>query len=169
MNGEIAMIFFLGGLANAATDSCHERCFTLTDAKPAIYLRGAEQFFNGGDITEEVVVEFDPGWRRGALRPRIGIGIDALRASWAGLGASWQLARDNLFVEAAFMPGWQLPTDSSPDLGGKLQFRSSLGVGYTFDNGISIALVVDHRSNGDTQEVNPGLETVGLRFGYTFD
>ena len=37
-----------------------------------------------------------------------------------------------LFVEASLMPGY-FSLGDGPDIGGSLQFRSALGVGYEFD------------------------------------
>ena len=59
-------------------------------------------------------------------------------------------------------------TGDGPDIGGSLQFRSALGVGYQFDNGATILAAYDHRSNADTQPLNPGLETVSIRLAIPF-
>ena len=65
------------------------------------------------------------------------------------------------------MPGYYAQGDG-PDIGGSLQFRSSLGMGFAFDNGVTVLASYDHRSNADTQDVNPGLETIALRVAFPF-
>jgi len=64
--------------------------------------------------------------------------------------------------------GLSITTDG-PDLGGHLQFRSAFGVGYEFDNGSTLTVSYDHRSNADTQPINPGLETLSIRYAVKWD
>ncbi|MDE0984033.1 MAG: acyloxyacyl hydrolase [Yoonia sp.] len=50
------------------------------------------------------------------------------------MGAKWttqSLSNSPFFIEASLMPGYYAQGDG-PDLGGSLQFRSSLGAGYAF-------------------------------------
>ena len=49
------------------------------------------------------------------------------------------------------------------DLGGPVEFRSGLELGYESDRGWRIGLGFDHRSNAGIESRNPGLETVHLR------
>ncbi len=90
----------------------------------------------------------------------------------------------------SFGPVWRLPTNSrsllvelgfSPtliggssfngrDLGGNFHFTSSASVGATFGarKNISLALRVQHTSNGGLSSTNPGLDMIGLNFVFTF-
>ena len=89
---------------------------------------------------------------------------------WIGAGARWTqfFGDSNVYLESALLPGVDIGGDG-PDLGGNLQFRSSLGVGYAFDNGATLLAAYDHRSNADTRAINPGLETISIRYAITWD
>ena len=89
---------------------------------------------------------------------------------WAGGGAKWRnsILKSDFFFEGSFQPGIYIREDG-PDLGGVVQFRSALGVGYEFDNGGAVLMSFDHRSNGDFQTVNPGLETFALQYSFVLD
>ena len=88
---------------------------------------------------------------------------------FVSLGPVWRLPinRRSLFVELGFSP--TLIAGSSfngRDLGGNFHFTSSASVGATFGarENISIALRVQHTSNGGLNRSNPGLDTIGLNF-----
>ena len=66
------------------------------------------------------------------------------------------------FVQLSLLPGLYAQTDGA-ELGHMIEFRSSAGVGYAFDNGARVSLQFDHRSNGGLSNDNPGLETFGIR------
>ena len=82
-------------------------------------------------------------------------------------GRRSRLSDSPFFIEALLMP-WYYTHGDRPDLGGSLQFRSSLGAGYAFDNGMTVLASYDHRSNADTLDVNLGLETIALRVVFLF-
>jgi lipid A 3-O-deacylase len=48
----------------------------------------------------------------------------------------------------------------SKDLGGPIEFRSVLEVGYRFDNGMRLGAAVSHLSNASIYDQNPGSESV---------
>jgi hypothetical protein len=49
------------------------------------------------------------------------------------------------------------------DLGGSLQFRSSLEAGYEFPSALRVSIGIDHRSNADLNSFNPGMDGLHLR------
>ena len=77
------------------------------------------------------------------------------------VGAGW-------FAEGSVMPGFYDAGDG-PDLGSNLQFRSALGLGYEFAGGSTLSVHYDHRSNADIESLNPGLETIAIRYAVTFN
>ena len=90
---------------------------------------------------------------------------------FVSLGPVWRLPIDSrsLFVELGFSP--TLIAGSSfngRDLGGNFHFTSSASVGATFGvrENISVALRVQHTSNGGLNGTNPGLDTIGLNFAF---
>ena len=52
------------------------------------------------------------------------------------------------------------------DLGGPIEFRSGLAIGYINKAGVKMSLSVDHRSNLGIYSSNPGLETVQFRVAF---
>ena len=75
---------------------------------------------------------------------------------------------DRWFVESSVMPGYFSEGQGRNDLGGEFQIRSLLGVGYTLDSGNKISLAVTHKSNASTQDDNPGVNSLLLRYHYSF-
>ncbi|WP_373635788.1 acyloxyacyl hydrolase [Yoonia sp. SS1-5] len=55
------------------------------------------------------------------------------------------------------------------DLGGEFHFRSAVGAGFEFDNGSTLMLSWDHRSNGDTRATKPGLENLSVRYAVSLN
>ena len=90
---------------------------------------------------------------------------------FVSLGPVWRLPirSRSLFVELGFSP--TLIAGSSlngRDLGGNFHFTSSASIGATFGarKNISIALRVQHTSNGGLSSTNPGLDMIGLNFAF---
>lgn len=85
-----------------------------------------------------------------------------------GIASIWRLGDGPWFVETSIMPGYYDAGSGGTDLGGNWQFRSLIGLGYRFDGGSRISLALDHKSNADLEEDNPGSETVMLRYRLDF-
>ena len=91
--------------------------------------------------------------------------------AFVSFGPVWRLPINNrlLFVELGFSP--TLIAGSSfngRDLGGNFHFTSSASVGATFGarENVSLALRVQHTSNGGLSSTNPGLDMIGLNFAF---
>jgi lipid A 3-O-deacylase len=115
----------------------------------------------------EIALTHAAGRRFGAFQPVAGVSLSSGGDAWAGGGVRWTVAGQRLALEASFMPG--LYVAARHDLGHPVEFRSGLGVTWTFESGATLALVLDHRSNGGLGRDNPGLETVGLRWSWPLD
>jgi len=53
-------------------------------------------------------------------------------------------------------------------LGSQILFHLPIEVGYRFDSNFSLSIYFDHMSNAELSEENEGLDTLGIRVGYTF-
>lgn len=53
-------------------------------------------------------------------------------------------------------------------LGSQVLFHMPLEVGYTFYSQYTLSIYFDHISNAGLSEENEGLDTLGVRLGYTF-
>ncbi|WP_298936600.1 acyloxyacyl hydrolase [uncultured Ruegeria sp.] len=85
----------------------------------------------------------------------------------AGLIGVYTLG-DRWFVEGSVMPGYYDEGNDLNDLGGSFQIRSLLGLGYTLNSGNKISVAVTHKSNASTQDENPGVNALLLRYHYAF-
>ena len=85
----------------------------------------------------------------------------------AGLAANWSL-RNDWFVEASVMPGYYDAASSANRLGGDFQIRSLLGVGRVLPNGNAISVAAQHKSNASTNDFNPGVNALLVRYRLAF-
>ena len=85
----------------------------------------------------------------------------------AGLIGTYNFA-ERWFVEGSVMPGYFSESEERNDLGGSFQIRSLIGVGYTLNNGNKVSAALTHKSNASTQEENPGVNSVLLRYHLSF-
>ena len=171
MDGTLAVIWLVTSLTDMAINDCPDGCWIKRPADSRLSYQIADVQFNDDSIGSEFYLGYDSHRRKGPAQPTYGLSITTDRSVWFGVGWKWTSDRvidGPLFVETSFMPGiyWQ---NDGPDLGGKLHFRSALGVGYEFDNGSTLSVLYDHRSNGDTQSTNPGLETLSIRYAVNWD
>ena len=89
------------------------------------------------------------------------------RYAGIGLAGRWD-ATERWFVEASFAAGHYDRGSEGLDLGGSLEFRTLLGVGYRLSERTRLSLAIDHLSNAGLDEVNPGRDAVFLRLARTF-
>lgn len=86
----------------------------------------------------------------------------------AGVYGIWRLWRMPLSIESSFAPGYYRQGEFGKNLGSILQFRSLLGLAYALNNSSSLAISIDHKSNGGFEGPNPGEETLALRYSIGF-
>lgn len=172
MDGTLAVIFLLTSLSDMAVNDCpNDGCLVKESAQARLSYQFADVQFNDDSIAEEFYMGYDSHRRSGPFQPTYGLSLTTDGSAWFGVGWKWtsQTVFDSpLFVETSLMPGFYAQREG-PDLGGSLQFRSAFGVGYEFDNGSTLTIAYDHRSNADTQSLNPGLETLSIRYGVVWD
>lgn len=167
MDGSLALIFLATGLSDMYINDCPTKCLTWQPAQARLSYQLADVQFNEESIAEEFYMGYDSHQKRGPFQPTYGLSLTTDGSAWFGVGWKWNsqdIFDSPLFVETSLMPGLYAKREG-PDLGGALQFRSAFGVGYEFDNGATLTVSYDHRSNADTQERNPGLETLSIRYG----
>ncbi len=108
-------------------------------------------------------------WKR--FNPVLDFSITDQGGAWLGVGLYQQFNVDlgdlPLYAGFHFAPGLYMQ-GNEVDLGFAVEFRSGVELGVRLDNGWQIALSYDHRSNADFSAVNPGLETIQLRFSKSF-
>lgn len=116
---------------------------------------------------------FDVIW---SPRPHIGATInssDDTSKAYLGLTWDWDFFNKSLFfnftIGGAVHDG-ETATDQldKKELGCRALFRESIDIGYRFNVTHSLMLHFDHTSNAKLCSTNEGLETLGIRYGYSF-
>lgn len=171
MDGTLAVIFVVASLTDMALNDCPTGCVDPDIATPRLSFQASAVQFQDKFIGQEAYISYDFGWRYGPFQPVLGASVTDTGDTWIGAGAKWTTANSYAFgpyfVEASLMPGYYASGDG-PDIGGAMQFRSALGFGYIFDDSATLTVLYDHRSNADTRILNPGLETLGIRYAISF-
>lgn len=168
MDGTLAVVFLVAVLSDMIATDCKVNCIGRAEAPARIGLQASGVFFQYEDVGRELFVTYDRPVTFGPFQPTFGVSASDQGSLWVGYGARWRRDWGPAFLEASLLPGLYAAGDG-PDLGGALHFRSAIALGYRFDNGAGLSVTLDHRSNADTHERNPGLETVGLRYTMVLD
>lgn len=95
------------------------------------------------------------------LHPAVGFSIAGNGSGWAGVGAALTLGpeAEGLFLRVTSMGG-AYRQGNGRDLGGAIQFRNALDIGYRWNNGVEAGIGADHRSNAGLNTPNNGLNTL---------
>jgi len=171
MDGTLAGIFIIASLTDMGLSDCSTGCFQPSDATARLSFQAAAVEFQEDIVGQEILIGYDFGKKYGPFQPTIAASLTEEGGAWLGAGAKWDtqdFIQGPFFVEASLLPGMYFD-NHDVDIGGILQFRSSLGVGVEFENGSTLLVSYDHRSNGGITEYNPGLETIAIRYAFPFD
>lgn len=155
----------MGGLDSYLND-CPTDCTAQSEAPERLAVQFGDTYFQENVIGDELYATYDFPMQYGAFQPTMGASLSNQNDVWFGVGGKWTTRRvtdSPVFIELSLMPGAYY-RGGGPKIGFPLQFRGSLSAGYDFNNGSSISVVFDHRSNANASEYNPGIETLGIRF-----
>jgi len=169
MDGTLAFIFLIVSLTDMAVDYCPSGCVQQNGKQAYITLGAQDLRFEGASISQEAFVSYRMAQSYGPFQPTVAASVAANGASWVGFGATWEKTFGDLVLTTSLLPGYYNKGRSGPDLGFPLEFRSSIGAGYNFDNGMRLSVTYDHRSNAELGKINPGLETYGLQLSIPFN
>lgn len=124
---------------------------------------------NSGLISLEY--HHDPFFERGrfALHWTGGVTVDFQGDTHVGLGlaGTYDLS-ERWFLEGSVMPGAYFEGETRNKMGGNFQFRSLLGIGYELNSGDKLSLAIAHISNASTNDYNPGMNMVQMRWLHPF-
>jgi lipid A 3-O-deacylase len=111
----------------------------------------------------------------GTLRPAVGVTLNTAGGTsqaYADMRWQYEWPSDIFFalgVGAAVHDGNLGPDDSDHRaLGTRVLFHIPVELGVRVDEHSSISLFWDHASNAGLNEENPGLDRLGIRYGYRF-
>lgn len=166
MDGKFAIAFWLMSLARSDYDG---NTFSVRNADTSGRLTFSQGFlqFRGRTAGGEarITYNFEQIFHR--FNPVVDFSVGTGGATFLGLGlyeqTDFDIGDHTFFTGFSFIPGLYAHGNGI-DLGYPLVFRSGVEVGYKLNNGMQLSLSYDHRSNGGLGHINPGVETIQLRF-----
>ena len=167
-DGGAAVAGLVLGLISMGVEHCPgDGCLARRDVAPGASVAAGAVVFQESTTGAEVYLRRDTRVAYGPFRLTYGASLSEDGEAWAGAGFAYRFQPQawNWYAEFHLMPGLYAE-GSGADLGGPVQFRSGLELGYETRRGLRIGLGFDHRSNGGLRSRNPGLETVHLRLSF---
>ncbi|WP_425439904.1 acyloxyacyl hydrolase [Puniceibacterium antarcticum] len=165
-DGTFAVLMLIAGLTDMNSNYCGTStgCLGTSDTTPRLEFSAGQVLERRADTAEEVYLRYDLGRNYGPFGSAVGLSVGEHGETWLGMGATYtvNIAQSPVYAELHVMPG--LYADNGGfDLGGPLEFRSGIELGYELRSGWRMALSYDHRSNAGIFDNNPGIETVQFR------
>ena len=105
------------------------------------------------------------------LRPVAGLMATSNNATYAYVGARWELMIDDAsrwMLAPNVAVGAYSQGDNETDLGHAIQFRTGIELGYVLDDNSRISLDFSHLSNAGIGDSNPGTEVLQLGYALPF-
>ena len=162
------------GRSDAATGVLDELKLGVLDHDIAI---GGHHVEPGVDANAELLF-VSPGLLAPILAPRPHLGVTVNsdgKNSYAYAGLTWLAAFGNVFADLGLGGAVHDGPDSvsrfttnHKGLGTRVLFHEELEIGYRFSPAWSVAAFLDHISNANLGNHNPGLTNLGARMGYSF-
>lgn len=121
---------------------------------------------------DDTAVQFRGEWRSGKgwwlIKPFVGFMGTTDGAYHGYAGIMLDIPVGNFYITPSFAPGIYERGDGK-NIGGPIEFRSQIEVGYKLPNRGRIAVSLDHISNAGIYDRNPGVESVMLTYGIPLD
>ena len=127
----------------------------------------------GSEDSAQISIEYHaaPFFESGRISSGLAavLSAQATGDTFVGVGLVARLDFDNQwFLETSVIPGAYFESSIGNDLGSTFEIRSLIGVGYQLDPTNSVSLALAHKSNASTAAVNPGVNTLLLRWHRAF-
>ena len=164
-DGTAAFVGLVLGLINMGVNHCpNEGCLAKNEVTPYIAASVGDVVYQKGTIGEELYLRKQTGSARGPFQFTYGASVTEDGGLWVGFGntTTYTTPNNRWYAQFHSMPGLYMK-GNDVDLGGPIEFRSGIELGYANKHGVRVGLSVDHRSNMGIYSDNPGLETVQLR------
>ena len=164
-DGTFAVVGLVLGLINMGVNHCpNEGCLAKNDVQAYNAVSVGEVVFQENTIGDEIYIRRQTGSARGPFQFTYGASITDEGGMWIGLGntTTYSTPNNRFYAQFHSMPGLY-SKGGEEALGGPIQFRSGLEVGYQNRRGVRAGISIDHRSNAGIYSYNPGLETIQFR------
>jgi lipid A 3-O-deacylase len=167
MDGTFAVLTLLAGFADISLSDCKPNCYAESQVPQRISISAGQVYYQLDQVDTEVYLRKEPGRAYGPWRMVYGASATQRRDYWAGVGVLYEAALKTapIFAQVHLMSGLYA-RGAGEDLGGPIEFRSGIEVGYDFGSAGRLAASYDHRSNAGIYATNFGLETVQLRYSW---
>ena len=147
---------------------------TLAPAQELVFGAGVTEFKQVGTTNDAYfAVEYHatPFYENGSFALGLG-GVASVQAGGdvflgGGLVSTFAFSPE-WSLEASIMPGAYFENSALTDLGDTLEFRSLIGLAYQMKSGDKISLALAHKSNAGLGTINPGSNTLMLRWHKSF-
>lgn len=130
---------------------------------------------SGFDVNAEIIFNAPADLWGGTVRPALGVSVNSSGDTSKAYGvARWETdILDRSFfalgVGAAMHNGHtKLTRSDRKALGSKVLFYFPIELGYRLNEHNNVSVFFDHVSNAWMASPNEGMDTLGIRFGYTF-
>ena len=164
-DGTFAVIGAVFGLLDMAYNHCpNDGCLAKNEVQSYVSASVGETYFQERHQSEEIYIRRDTGIAHGPFQTIWGLSATEDGELWAGIGHAWTQPYFNRrgYIQLHAMTGLYEKGDGI-DLGGPIEFRSGIEIGYQARNGTRMGFGFDHRSNAGIYSQNPGLETIHFR------
>ena len=164
-DGTIAVLTIVAGLVDMGVNYCpNDGCLTRNDVQSYASISAGNTYFQENEASQEIYFRRDTSIANGPFQLIYGFSATNDGELWGGVGTAYTITNrlQNLYIQGNVMTGVYAQGDGV-DLGGPIEFRSGLEIGYRTPKGVRLGLSVDHRSNAGIYSNNPGLETVQFR------
>ncbi len=165
-DGTFAVALWLIGLLDMSQNYCGSEtgCLGRTEVTPRFAVSGGQVLPRQAGKANEIYLRYDLGRKRGPFGSAAGLSIGEAGETWVGFGTTltYNLAQTPAYVQLHAMPGIYFDNGGF-DLGGPIEFRSGIEIGFENRNEWRFGISYDHRSNAGIYRNNPGIETVQFR------
>ncbi|SMX50911.1 Lipid A 3-O-deacylase (PagL) [Maliponia aquimaris] len=165
-DGTFAVLMFVLGLTDMSMNHCGsgKGCLGRSETTPRLAFSAGEVLERRAKPATEFYLRYDLGHKMGPFGNAVGLSVGEQGETWVGFGQTYRVTFGNsaFFAELHAMPGLYFDNGGF-DLGGPIEFRSGVELGWENQRGWRFGLSYDHRSNAGIYDKNPGIETVQFR------
>lgn len=165
-DGTFAALLFIIGLTDMNLNHCGTEagCLGKSKTTPRLAFSAGEVLERRADPAGEIYLRYDRDFKRGPFGEAAGLSVGENGEVWVGYGSTYthHFGRSGLYTELHAITGLYFDNGGF-DLGGLIEFRSGIELGYEAKQGWRAALTYDHRSNAGIYDDNPGIETVQFK------
>ena len=164
-DGTFAVLMIVAGLTDMNLNYCGTAtgCLGKSEAPGEFAVSLGEVLERRAEPAGEVYYRFNLPVKDGPFQRIAGLSVGEEGETWIGFGQAWTYDfTRSVYTELHAMTGLYFDNGGF-DLGGPIEFRSGIELGYRNRSGWRFGLSYDHRSNAGIYKENPGIETVAFR------